>query len=92
MDRPSWFQTRRLSRLGLGVVNIRLPKDFYRFAGPVTTVRHNNGHAKNVTYWTVEGKLKTQEYVDWSPFESTTEWALPADAQRPRPQARGAGK
>jgi len=92
VERPSWFQTRRLSRLGLGVAKIRLPKDFYRFAGPVTTVRHKSGHAKNVTYWTREGKLKTQEYVDWSPFESTIEWELPADAKRPRPGARGVGE
>jgi len=79
-ERVSWIQKRTLSRWTGSEVKVLLPKDFYSFAGPVSTPEKGSGHAKNVTYWTKNGELKTQEYVDWSPFEGVILWQLPKEA------------
>ncbi|MBF0274205.1 MAG: hypothetical protein HQK84_03125 [Nitrospinae bacterium] len=72
----SWMQKRTLSRWLGTEVKVKLPKDFYAFAGPVSTVPKGSGNVKNVTYWTKEGNLKTKEYVDWSIFEGVIQWEL----------------
>ena len=55
------IQSRKLSRWGVDVVNLKVPKNFLRMYG-VSIVAKNGERVKNLTYYSEEGKILVKEY------------------------------
>ena len=55
------IQSRKLSRWGVDVVNLKVPKNFLRMYG-VSIVSKGGERVKNLTYYSKEGKILVKEY------------------------------
>lgn len=55
------IQSRKLSRLGVDVVNLKVPKNFLRMYG-VSIVSKDGERMKNLTYYSKEGRILVKEY------------------------------
>ena len=55
------IQSRKFSRWGMDVVNLKVPKNFLRMYG-VSIVAKGGERVKNLTYYSEEGKILVKEY------------------------------
>ena len=59
-------QSRAISRLTGGALQLKLPKDFDR---PISFTSGRKGE-KDFFYWTTNGQMKVKTYTDWGVLES----------------------
>ena len=59
-------QSRAISRLTGGALQLQLPSDFDR---PISFASGRKGE-KDFFYWTTDGQMKIKTYTDWGVLES----------------------
>jgi hypothetical protein len=70
-ENESWTTSRTYTSKWGGVTKIKLPEDF----AELLSVSIKADGIKDVTYKSTTGELKSREYKDFNPFESTIVWS-----------------